>query len=283
MKESVPEAGIEPALPYGKQILSLSCLPIPPLGHWTRCIFALCLLFCSCVKSKQNPTEGVDYQQLQQAQKLWMQGLDEPFVNIIESQKQGKEIFFAVGAKAFTERGRQHWSLKDLEFAKQYALRCLAEDYHFRILLRNEKGILTLKAVQALDMHNTSLVQCTKWLTVAWALQMHHKQLFSATRDIELLNAIADWLAVVPQAEGDPWVNYGHILSELLVSNPDWPWIREEWDNIIQLDKLMAFERIILERTVSPTVFCTLDIDEYAWLAPAQRERWVDASYQCLE
>ena len=31
--KSVPEAGIEPALPYGKQILSLSCLPIPPLDR----------------------------------------------------------------------------------------------------------------------------------------------------------------------------------------------------------------------------------------------------------
>lgn len=29
----VGEAGIEPALPYGKQILSLSCLPISPLAH----------------------------------------------------------------------------------------------------------------------------------------------------------------------------------------------------------------------------------------------------------
>jgi len=29
----VGEAGIEPALPFGKQILSLSCLPISPLAH----------------------------------------------------------------------------------------------------------------------------------------------------------------------------------------------------------------------------------------------------------
>ena len=30
----VPEAGIEPACPfYGRQILSLLCLPISPLGH----------------------------------------------------------------------------------------------------------------------------------------------------------------------------------------------------------------------------------------------------------
>ena len=35
-------------------------------------------------------------------------------------------------------------------------VKCLAEDYHFRILLRNERGILTLKAVQALDMNNTA-------------------------------------------------------------------------------------------------------------------------------
>ena len=29
----VPGAGIEPARPYGHQILSLTCLPIPPSGH----------------------------------------------------------------------------------------------------------------------------------------------------------------------------------------------------------------------------------------------------------
>ena len=29
----VAGAGIEPALPYGKEILSLSCLPIPPPGQ----------------------------------------------------------------------------------------------------------------------------------------------------------------------------------------------------------------------------------------------------------
>ena len=235
------------------------------------------------MKGKQNPTEGVDYQQLQQAQKLWMQGLDEPFMNIIESQKQGKERFYAVGAKAFTERGRQRWSLADLEFAKQYALQCLAEDYHFRILLRNENGLLTLKAVQALDMHNASLVQCTKWLTVSWALQLHHKQLFSASRDVELLNAIADWLVSIPELEGDPWVDYGHILSELLDSNPDWSWVRQEWDSIIEMDKLVKFERIILERVVSPDDFCMLDISEYTWLSSAQRERWTDASYQCFK
>ena len=30
----VPEAGLEPARPYGHKILSLACLPIPPLGHY---------------------------------------------------------------------------------------------------------------------------------------------------------------------------------------------------------------------------------------------------------
>ncbi len=29
----VPEAGLEPAQPCDRQILSLMCLPIPPLGH----------------------------------------------------------------------------------------------------------------------------------------------------------------------------------------------------------------------------------------------------------
>ena len=31
-KSVVPAAGLEPARPYGQQILSLSCLPIPPSG-----------------------------------------------------------------------------------------------------------------------------------------------------------------------------------------------------------------------------------------------------------
>ena len=30
---NVPEAGLEPARPDGHKILSLACLPIPPLGH----------------------------------------------------------------------------------------------------------------------------------------------------------------------------------------------------------------------------------------------------------
>ena len=30
----VPEAGLEPARPDGHKILSLACLPIPPLGQY---------------------------------------------------------------------------------------------------------------------------------------------------------------------------------------------------------------------------------------------------------
>ena len=33
LSPSVPGAGLEPARPRGQQILSLSCLPIPPSGH----------------------------------------------------------------------------------------------------------------------------------------------------------------------------------------------------------------------------------------------------------
>ena len=29
----VPKAGVEPASPYEDKILSLACMPIPPLGH----------------------------------------------------------------------------------------------------------------------------------------------------------------------------------------------------------------------------------------------------------
>ena len=281
MKKSVPEAGIEPALPYGKQILSLSCLPIPPLGHWTRCVLVIAIVFCSCVKGKQNPTEGVDYQQLQQAQKLWMQGLDDPFMEIIDAQRVGKEIFFAVAAKAFAERGRLEWSIGDLELSQQYALKCLAEDYHFRILLRNERGVLTLKAVQALDMNNTSLVECAKWLTVSWALKLHHTQLRSATRDIELLNALAKWLKTTPQLTLDPWVDYAHVLAEVLKPAPNWIWVREQLDQIDDMDDLMAFERTILEYKIDKERFCQMDIVQYTRLSVGQLERWQDAQYLC--
>ena len=32
----VPRAGLEPARPFGQQILSLQCLPIPPPGQLVR-------------------------------------------------------------------------------------------------------------------------------------------------------------------------------------------------------------------------------------------------------
>ncbi len=41
----VPKAGVEPASPYEDKILSLACMPIPPLGHesatYTHSEFAL--------------------------------------------------------------------------------------------------------------------------------------------------------------------------------------------------------------------------------------------------
>ena len=283
MKKSVPEAGIEPALPYGKQILSLSCLPIPPLGHWTRCILITALLFCSCLKGKQNPTEGVDYQQLQQAQKLWMQGLDESFIEIINAQRAGKEVFFAVAAKAFAERGRWEWSIEDLDRSQQYALQCLAEDHHFRILLRNEQGLLTLKAVQALDMNNASLVECEKWFTVSGALRLHHTQLHSAKRDIELLNALADWLDTVPQLASDIWVDYAHVLAEVLKPSPNWLWVRDQFSMIEGMDELVSFERRVLEKKVEPDQFCQTDMEQFVGLSQGQLNRWYDAQHLCYK
>ena len=283
MKKSVPEAGIEPALPYGKQILSLSCLPIPPLGHWTRCVLTTALLFCSCLKGKQNPTEGVDYQQLQQAQKLWMQGLDESFIEIINAQRTGKEVFFAVAAKAFAERGRWEWSIEDLDRSQQYALQCLAEDHHFRILLRNEQGLLTLKAVQALDMNNASLVECAKWFTVAGALRLHHTQLRSAKRDIELLNALADWLDTIPQLASDVWVDYAHVLAEVLKPSPNWLWVREQFSMIEGMDGLVSFERRLLQQKIEPDQFCQTAIEEFGGLSQGQLNRWYDAQYLCYK
>ena len=233
------------------------------------------------MKGKQNPTEGVDYQQLQQAQKLWMQGLDDPFLYIIDSQQVGKEIFFAVAAKVFAQRGRLEWSIEDLVSSQNYALQCLAEDPHFRILMRNEQGLLTLKAVQALDMNNTSLVECAKWLTVSWSSRLHHTQLYSAQRDIELLNALAEWLDTIPQFQSDIWVDYAHVLAEVLRPAPNWIWVRSQLDTIEGMDDLMPFERRFLEQKVEPERFCETDITQFSELSEEQVERWNDAQYLC--
>ena len=235
------------------------------------------------MKGKHNPTEGVDYQQLHQAQKLWMQGLDGPFIEVIDSQRVGKEIFFAMAAKAFAQRGRLEWSIKDLELSQQYALQCLAEDHHFKILLRNEQGLLTLKAIQALDMNNSSLVECAKWLTVSWSLRLHHTQLRSAERDIELLNALAEWLSTIPQLTSDVWVDYAHVLAEILKPAPNWIWVREQFASIEKMDNLMPFERRLLEQKVDPERFCATDITQYADLSAGQLSRWQDAQYLCYK
>ncbi len=282
--KSVPEAGIEPALPYGKQILSLSCLPIPPLGHWTRCLLLYCFIFTSCTKRNNIPTDGVDYQQLMRAQQAWMQGHEGAFIEIVESQRVGKEIFYATAAREYAKRGRWNWSLEDLTTSKQYALRCLGEDHHVQILLRNEHGLLTLKAIQALDMENDSLVACATWLTIAWSLQLHHRKVSSAHRDIELLYALGQWLQTIPKMRNDPWVLYAAVVSGTLVSSPDWVQISNRLDQLmrLKLDGLLPFERILLERTVvERDVFCATDIGSYGNLSSGQQERWLSHQYLC--
>ena len=281
-EKSVPEAGIEPARPYGQQILSLSCLPIPPLGHWTRCFLVLCFIFCSCMKRKQNPTEGVDYQQLRSAQQSWSRGQEDRFKEIVASQRIGQEIFFAMGSRLFTERGRMNWSLSDLQQGKDYALQCLGQDHHVQILLRNEHGLMTLKAVQALDMENASLVECAKWLTISWSLQLHHRQMRSATRDIELLRALSEWLVTVPQLDSDPWVVYAQVLSLTLESSPDWVLVRTLFERLEGFDRLLPFERLIVETAaVDHTQFCSVDIEAYFPLSEEHISRWTNLQFRC--
>ena len=281
-EKSVPEAGIEPARPYGQQILSLSCLPIPPLGHWTRCFLMFGFIFCSCMKSKQNPTEGVDYQQLRKAQQSWSGGQDDTFKEIVEAQKIGREIFYAMGARLFTERGRKQWSLSDLQQGKDYALQCLGQDHHVQILLRNEDGLMTLKAVQALDMENSSLVECAKWLTVSWSLQLHHRQMRSAKRDIALLRALSEWLVTVPQLNSDPWVVYARVVSLTLESSPDWVLVRALFDQLEGFDALLSFERLIVETaTVDHREFCSADMESYSPLSDGHISRWQNLQFRC--
>lgn len=61
----VGEAGIEPALPFGKQILSLSCLPISPLAHEVFLVgeptleVGLYLRFFPCRKFWRRETLGL--------------------------------------------------------------------------------------------------------------------------------------------------------------------------------------------------------------------------------
>ena len=226
--KNVPEAGIEPALPYGKQILSLSCLPIPPLGHVARYILVCAFVFCSCVKSKNNPSDGVDYQQLRVAQQAWAQGNGAGFKEVIDRQQNGQEIFLALGARQFTQRGRLEWTLDDLRQGELYALKCLGQDHHVKILLKNERGLLNLKVVQALDIDNDSLVECAKWYTIAKSLQLHHLRMYSAQRDIELLQALSQWLETVVTQE-DFWILYGQVVAETLSSTPDWVLVRKQF------------------------------------------------------
>ena len=151
-----------------------------------------------------------------------------------------------------------------------------------QILLRNEHGLMTLKAVQALDMENASLVECAKWLTISWSLQLHHRQMRSATRDIELLRMLSEWLITVPQLDSDPWVLYAHVLSLTLDSSPDWVLVRTLFDQLEGFDKLLLFERLIVETAaVDSSQFCSVDIEEYFPLSDEHRSRWKNLQFRC--
>ncbi len=51
LRKMVPEAGLEPARPRGRQILNLLCLPISPLGQ---------SVFTSARKEKLEARAGVE-------------------------------------------------------------------------------------------------------------------------------------------------------------------------------------------------------------------------------
>ncbi len=284
-RKSVPEAGIEPALPYGKQILSLSCLPIPPLGHVARYILVCAFVFCSCTKRKNNPSGGVDYQQLRVAQQAWAQGNTAGFQNVIESQREGKEIFLALGARQFTQRGRLEWALDDLRQGELYALQCLGQDHHVKILLNNEHGLLNLKVIQALNIENDSLVECAKWYTISKSLQLHYLRLYSAQREVQLLQALSQWLHTVMPQE-DFGLLYGLVVSETLAPTPDWVLVRQYFERLegMSADTLISFERLILETVhVDSQRFCDTDWANFSTL-PAQHQNRVEQhQYLCLD
>ena len=97
------------------------------------------------------------------------------------------------------------------------------------------------------------------------------------------MNTIAEWLKTTPQLTSDPWIDYAHILAEVLKPAPNWVWVREQLDRIVDMDELMAFERVMLECRVDTERFCQTDIVQYPRLSAGQLARWQDAQYLCYK
>ena len=284
--KNVPEAGIEPALPYGKQILSLSCLPIPPLGQILRRSYVvLCLLFCSCALRNSPQEQSVEFRTIQALQMAWHRNQIDEVHQILSQDFEHPEIYWAIGARLFTQRGRTEWSLDDLKQGREYALQCIWEDVHFRTLVQANNGLISAQSVQALDMGNSNLVECSRWLTISWALMLQYRGSQGAITDIKTLQRLGTWLRTIDTIQNDAWTVYADLQATLLGSDVNWSRVETLFDEINttgSLDDLLDFERLILmERHVSHHTFCAVDPSEWAMLSQAHLQRLEDAQYLC--
>ena len=284
--KNVPEAGIEPALPYGKQILSLSCLPIPPLGQILRRSYVvLSLLFCSCTLRNSPQEQSVEFRTIQALQMAWHRNQMDDVHQILSQDFEHPEIYWAIGARLFAQRGRTEWSLTDLKQGRAYALQCVWEDVHFRTLVQANNGLISAQSVQALDMGNANLVECSRWLTISWALMLQYRGSQGAVSDIQTLQRLGVWLRTIPTIQDDPWTIYAELQVTLLGTDVNWSRVKtlfEELEAVGKFDTLLDFEKVILmDRHLSHNAFCSVDGAEWAMLSKSHLQRLSDAQYLC--
>ena len=276
----MPKAGLEPARPDGQQILSLPCLPIPPLGHNVGWFATVCILFCSCSLRKQDSEQALLFRTLQAAQIAWQRGNDAEFESIIRAPSENSEIYFALATRLYSQRGRVNWDLSDLQKGKQYALQCLWKDFHFRTLVTANQGIVNAQSVKALNVNNSNLVECGKWLTISWALTIHKRELSGVQSDVETLQKLGVWLTTIPSVEEDPWVQYAKLLT-LSVGEVDWPKLRDAFNDLQNFDSLIKFEEnMMYTRYTDRPLFCDFPMEEIT-VSDNHLLYWEDQQYLC--
>ena len=281
--KNVPKAGIEPARPDGQQILSLSCLPIPPLGQILRRSYVvLSLLFCSCTLRNSPQEQSVEFRTIQALQVAWQRGHVNTVQEILSQEFEHPEIYWAMGARLFTQKGRMEWSLDDLKQGKQYALQCIWEDSHFRNLVQINHGLISAQSIQALDMSNESLVECGRWLTISWALMVHYRGNRGVNTDVITLKKLGAWLRMIPSIQNDPWTLYADLLTTTLGDSVDWNKAYQLIEEIGTLDPLFDLERIMLyQRHVQHEAFCQADPLDWAMLGSNHQQRLMREQYSC--
>ncbi len=280
-KKSVPKAGLEPARPDGQQILSLSCLPIPPLGHNAGWVAAVSLLFCSCALRKQDSEQAMLFRILQGAQVAWQQGDDVQFESIVNQSSDNSEILYAMATRLYTQRGRENWDLSDLQRGKQYALKCLWEDFHFRTLVTANHGIINAQSVKALDINNPTLVECGKWFTVSWALTIHNRELRGVQSDVETLQKLGLWLGTIESVQEESWTQYARLLALSVGEQVDWTDLGKAFDEVNNFDNLIQFERLMLHtRYTNLQEFCDTTI-EHLKISENHKNHWKNQRHLC--